>query len=513
MSIIRFYAKELIGFSEVELEFEKGLTVFTGASGSGKSVLMEGILSVFGYKDPKALNAEAQVESSFLYLSQMGMENEEPNTFRYLKKDKARYFVNANAIARKDLSTIAKLFSSHLSSKEENDFTDQRLLAILDSFIVDEEFLRIKEEYRANFEKLYELKKELSALKERALKAAEERDFLEFELKKFAEIDPQNGEEERLLTLKKELSKKEKLTVALTKAEHTKTNKNAILELFDFLGKNMQSAENFFAELEEMVNEVDFKLSELEGVDIDSIFERLEKLSYLNKRYGGINEAIEYFEKKKKELKELSNLDSSINSLELDIKSIEKTVLSLSVCISEFRGKYIQDFENRVAFFAKKLLITQPSISMTKRELSILGADKILLQLGSSAISTLSAGEHRRLRLALMACENNNEDIKAVLFLDEADANLSGEESAGVAYLLRELSVKYQIFAISHQPQLASVAAHHFMVSKDLNGSYAKKLTNKERAIEIARMVSGDKITKEALVYAKKLLAESKSKK
>jgi len=94
----RFYAKELLGFREVELEFEKGLTVFTGASGAGKSVLMEGILSVFGYKDPRALNAQAELDSRLDALEEMGITSEEQNSFRYLKKDKVRYFVNSNGV-------------------------------------------------------------------------------------------------------------------------------------------------------------------------------------------------------------------------------------------------------------------------------------------------------------------------------------------------------------------------------------------------------------------------------
>jgi DNA repair protein RecN (Recombination protein N) len=92
--------------------------------------------------------------------------------------------------------------------------------------------------------------------------------------------------------------------------------------------------------------------------------------------------------------------------------------------------------------------------------------------------------------------------------LDEADANLSGEESAGVAFLLKELSKSYQIFAISHQPQLASVANHHFVVGKNENGSFVRKIVEQERVCEIARMVSSGEIKKEALEYAREMLRE-----
>lgn len=507
MSVKRFYAKELVGFVEVELEFENGLTVFTGASGSGKSVLMEGILSVFGYKEPKAVSAEADIDAKLAWLDEIGIENEEPNTFRYLKKDKARYFINANAAAKKDIAWAAKQFSLYLSSKDDSDFSDARLVELLDSFVTDKDFVNIKESYKEEFIKLTALKKELSRLKDKSIKAAEEREFLEFELKKFSEIDPKEGEEDELLALKKELSKKEKIAALVARVENIRNQKQNVLELFEFAGKESESAKLFFSELEDAVGEVDFRLSRLDGVDIDGVFERLEKLSYLNKRYGGIDEAISYFETKKAELKELDELDSLVASAELDIKSLQKSVDEKAAKMSEARHAALSVFEGRLGFFAKKLLIGEPNLVLLKKEPSTYGVDAVEIKLAKSNVSTLSAGEYRRLRLALMACESGEND-GGILFLDEADANLSGEESAGVAYLLRELSAKYQIFAISHQPQLASVAKHHFVVSKDEKGSFVVRLADDERASEIARMVSSGEITKEALEYAKKMLKE-----
>ncbi len=507
MSVKRFYAKELVGFLEVELEFEKGLTVFTGASGSGKSVLMEGVLSVFGYKDPKALSAEADVDAKLSQLDEIGIQNEEPNTFRYLKKDKARYFINSNAAAKKDILWAAKQFSFYLSSKDDNDFTDARLVELLDSFIVESSFFELKESYRDGFIRLTALKKELARLKDKALRAAEEREFLEFELKKFAEIDPKEGEEDELLAIKKELSKKEKIGLLLSKVENIKNQKQNILELFEIAGKEQDGVKTFFSELEDAVGEIDFRLSRLDGINIDGVFERLEKLSYLNKRYGGIDEAISYFDSKKSELKELDELGSLVASAELEIKALQKSVDETAAKMSAFRAKALPIFIDKLGFFAKKLLIGEPAVTLVPRDACVYGVDGIDIKLANSAVSTLSAGEYRRLRLALMACESDGDD-GGILFLDEADANLSGEESAGVAYLLKELSKKYQIFAISHQPQLASVATNHFVVSKDGANSSVKALGNDDRAAEIARMVSNGEITKEAMEYAKKMLRE-----
>jgi len=92
------------------------------------------------------------------------------------------------------------------------------------------------------------------------------------------------------------------------------------------------------------------------------------------------------------------------------------------------------------------------------------------------------------------------------LILDEIDANLSGKESMSVAKVLKILSQKYQIFAISHQPQLSSQADSHFLVTKEEGVSMVKLLNKDERIVELARMVSGEEVSGEATQFAKKLL-------
>jgi len=92
------------------------------------------------------------------------------------------------------------------------------------------------------------------------------------------------------------------------------------------------------------------------------------------------------------------------------------------------------------------------------------------------------------------------------LMLDEIDANLSGEESMSVAKVLKKLAKHFQIFVISHQPQLTSMGDQHFLIYKDGNISHTKELNFNERIDEIARIISGDSISKEAKKFAKELL-------
>ncbi|HEC1582648.1 TPA: DNA recombination protein RecN, partial [Campylobacter upsaliensis] len=142
-------------------------------------------------------------------------------------------------------------------------------------------------------------------------------------------------------------------------------------------------------------------------------------------------------------------------------------------------------------------------------EINLFGKDEIKLSVSETKLKNLSSGELNRLRLAFIAteCKILNSG-RGIIFLDEIDANLSGKEAMSIAKVLEELSRFYQIFAISHLPQLSSKAHNHFLVEKNGKQSYVKKLEKEERIKELARMVSGEQISDEALQFARTLFED-----
>jgi DNA repair protein RecN (Recombination protein N) len=131
--------------------------------------------------------------------------------------------------------------------------------------------------------------------------------------------------------------------------------------------------------------------------------------------------------------------------------------------------------------------------------------DRVSIRLGENDVSVLSGGEFNRLRLALMSASSSREDDGGIIFLDEIDANVSGDESIAIADMIAHLSRNHQIFAISHQAHLSSQANQHIVVRKDAGKSVAYSLEEKERIREIARIISGEKADREALAFAEKL--------
>ena len=155
------------------------------------------------------------------------------------------------------------------------------------------------------------------------------------------------------------------------------------------------------------------------------------------------------------------------------------------------------------------LYLNSATIDLGIKDLDSQGLDYIDFKLNGVSLQTISSGEYNRLRLALLsAIAKLDIDENGILFLDEIDANLSGKESEAIAKVLISLSKNYQIFAISHQIQLTSSADQHFLVEKNNDISTVRELQKNEKIVEIARMISGENVTNEALNFAKNLIKE-----
>jgi len=249
------------------------------------------------------------------------------------------------------------------------------------------------------------------------------------------------------------------------------------------------------------------RLYELEEVDIESLLERIEKIAGLKKRYGSIEEILAHKEKRIKELKEYENISFSKKNIEKKYMLAKENMNNLSLKISKARAENIPLMNQKIASYLKELYMPEIKLTMETKELDELGCDEIVVNLGNAELKKISSGEYNRLLLAFLATRQEYlQSDGGVLILDEIDSNLSGKESMSVANVLLTLSKKYQIFAISHQPQLSSKAHMHFLVEKDGTKSKVKLLNQNERVEELARMVSGEEINKKALDFARSLM-------
>lgn len=509
--IERFYLKEFLTFKEVELEFKKGLIVFTGPSGSGKSILMRSILASVGLDSVDA----AVCESSVLWQineEEYGIESEEINVFRHVKKEKTSYFINNQRASKTALESISRGYLRHLSLKDYSDFEPSALIGLLDERIAqkDPNHFGYLQAHVSKFTEFKKLSDELFRIEEQEKKLSELKEFAAYEISKIDAIKPRIGEDEELAAIKKQLSKKEKVEEAVRGAEGIFAYESQVSSALNLLDVESSFFDDAMNELRGVFENALEKLEELEEVSVEGILDRIEQISELKRRYGGVEEALAYREQKAQELESYERIEHSKSHLIKEIERLKGELVDLAKKLSSARENEIKNALPRLNRYLEMLYLRPCSFVLETTDHHVHGVDRAVLGLEGTRLDKLSSGEFNRLRLALLALrvESMSGD-GGVLMLDEIDANLSGEESMSVAKVLRHLSVKYQIFVISHQPQLTSIGDQHFFVYKD-DESRVRVLNDDERIEEIARIISGEGISKEAKGFAKELYERSK---
>ncbi len=507
--ISRVYLKDCLSFEEVDLEFKKGLNIFTGPSGAGKSILMQAILSLFALADVKANLGEVLLNNSKIDDETYDLSSDDDIIIKSIKKDKVRYFLNNQSVSKKNLSDFSFKLIKHLNLKDTSEFDSLKLLDFLDRLTIQKnsDFKTIKDEFNISYKEFQETKKELQKILDDESKLEDLKEFAKFEIDKIEQINPTIDEYEELNLIKKKLAKKEKIEIAIKKASgimefnHSVTSALELMEVdSSFFDETMNELNNIFEKFSD-------SLHELDDINIENVLDRIEKLSALQKRFGSVEECIKNKEQKKLEHESYENIFFQKEKLEERFENLNKQLYILAKQISDFRKESSIILEEKINEYLKFLYLSDAKIILNEKEFDSTGVDEVIFELNGVSLDTISSGEYNRLRLALLTSMSEFDIVdNGILFLDEIDANLSGKESDAISKVLNKLSDSYQIFAISHQPQLTSSANQHFLVDKIDGKSFVKELNNQERMTEIARMISGEKVTLEALEFAKNLL-------
>ncbi|MBV5320779.1 MAG: AAA family ATPase [Sulfuricurvum sp.] len=509
--IERFYLKEFLTFKEAEMDFHPGLVVFTGPSGSGKSILMRSILASVGLE-----NVEAQVcESSVAWSideERYGLQNESLNVFRQVKKEKTRYFINNQSTSKSSMEAISSVHLRHLSLKDYSDFEPSSLLSLIDSRIAlhSAGHLVLLTEHRTNYTAFKSLSDQLKAIEEEEKNLSDLKEFALFEINKIDTIKPRIGEDEELNLIKKQLSKKEKIESAIAQAQSIFAYESSVSSALGLLEADSAFFDDAMNELRSVFESASERMEELEELSIESILDRIEQLSELKRRYGSVEEALAYRDQKVHELESYENIEHSKGDLIKKIATLKSALDISSQILSKERQSILHETLTTLNSYLGMLYLREATLELEESPLSSTGVDKAVLGLAGTKLDKLSSGEFNRLRLALLAIGvESMQGSGGVLMLDEIDANLSGEESMSVAKVLRHLSTHYQIFVISHQPQLTSMGQQHFLIYKD-DESRVRELNENERIEEIARIISGDSVSEEARGFARDLFERSR---
>lgn len=503
----RVYLKNLILFDEVELELEKGLVVLSGPSGAGKSLLMNSILATFGYGIAEASLCEVLVTKP-LKLESEAFEFEDEITLKSIKKEKTRYSIDGQNISKKALKLLFSPFVQFLSVRDKSGFSSSDLLILIDNNFIakDKAFKRLLKEYKKRYANYKTKLNQLEKIKEDEAKLFELIEFTEFEIDKIESVNPKIGEDKELLMVKHQLSRIDKVNDALEGAIGIFSFEESVSEVYRLLEKDDSVFSDMMNQLRADFEDIESLSDELAEVDIETVLDRLEKISTLKNRYGSIEEALVYADEKRKELLGYKNIEQDKSMLESFLSMEYLELITLAGQISLARKKSATVLEKFLKEYLSELKLPALKFMFSLVELNDNGQDSIEVDLDGSTASTLSGGEFNRVRLALMVATLSSVKEGGVLILDEIDANVSGDESIAIANMISKLSTVYQVFAISHQAHLASKANQHILVSKSDGVSEVTLLDRNGQVTEIARIIGGEKPNEEALNFAKKLL-------
>lgn len=533
----------------VEIEFGKGFTVLTGETGAGKSIIVNGINLLLGGRGSSDLiktgKNEATVEALFLFNNEV-MFQEEGFKELLIKRNfsasgKNRIYIN-NSLST--LGSLEKLTEKVVSLCSQNEhqylLNPDNFTGILDDFSANS---GLKNEYQSFFRRVLDLIKELSELREKLKRKDEAKQLLEFQLREIEEADLKDNEDEILKNEKLLLSNAEKLTALAASAVETIYNeKGSASERVGAALQRLSEASEIDGRLKEaagLINDAKVSIEEavfavnsyLKGISFDEkrlaeVEERFFLISKLKKKYGNsIAEIMDFHLNAKEELNKLSEISFNIEELEKELEKEEKALF-------EAGAKLTQSRKNGAQLLEKRVLQELSSLNMEKslfktvfenyNDPDIDGFEKAIFLLSANPGEepkllnrVASGGELSRIMLALKTVISDAYDVQTLIF-DEVDSGISGKTAEMLGRKLKELSKNFQVICITHLPQIASFADEHLRVEKDISEGKTsvriKKLSDNERIKEIARMLSGAKVSDSALKAAKEMIEYVKNR-
>ncbi|MCH9029267.1 MAG: DNA repair protein RecN [Bacteroidetes bacterium] len=556
--------KDYALIDRINVEFGKGLNVITGETGAGKSILIDAMGLLLGErastevvrKDASKSVVEGifDVEENKKVKKLLNENNIEHNPELILRREISvkgtnRCFVNDTPVPLsliKDLGNL--LVDLHGQHEHQSLLRTETHIDFLDEF---GDYAELLNKYRLCFDELINTKNELESLKKRESTLKEKREIYSFQIKEIDSISPEDEEDEKLGDELMILENSEKLAGLTSEIysllyEDEKSIhelivkvKNDLIQLAE-IDKSFNESTNEAEAVLALVNDISsfirsYKSNvEFKPEHIDDIRERLGAISLLKKKYGGSIKSILGHRKIIGEKFYLAdNISEKINDLQNRLFEQRKNAGTMAFSISKKRKETSEKVKQGVEEYLKELGISQPNfqtkiINKVGEESNYLtfknksfscsarGVDKVEFFISTNSgenpkplAKVASGGEISRIMLSLKSTLAKSDKLPLLIF-DEIDAGVSGRIAQKVGNLLKELAEFHQIITITHLPQIAGLADHHYVVNKfTKNGrtvSLIAKLADEEKIKEVAKLMSGEKLTKASIKGAQELM-------
>ena len=554
--LLEISIKNFAIIESISLNFEKGMTVLTGETGAGKSIIIDAMNMMLGARATTEVirhgAPKAEIEGLFSIESnraleeifdEQGLELSDEIIIRreILQNGRSISRVNGQMVNLSVLRTIGQqLVDIHGQHDQEELMRPHRHIQMLDEF-GDTSFFELKEAYQMSFDNYRRMRKQVLDIKKNQQEHKARIEMLEFQMAEIEAANLKAGEDvtlnqerDRLLNHKhiadtltnaysmldnEEFSSLANVRSAMNDMESLEEFDPEYREISSFLSESYYVLEDITKRLESIIDDLDF-----DGNRLMQVESRLDLIHTITRKYGGsVDDVLEYFAKITDEYNLLTGNNLSSEDMEIELKKLEKNLVDLAGQVAQARHKIAQDLEAEIKQELQDLYMekAQFQVRFSQGKFSREGNESVEFYISTNPgedfkplVKVASGGELSRLMLAIKSAFSRKEGKTSIVF-DEVDTGVSGRVAQAIAQKIHKIGQHGQVLAISHLPQVIAIADYQFFIEKISNEnstvSTVRLLTVEERIEEVAKMLAGENVTEAALTQARELL-QSKEK-
>ncbi|KEI46400.1 DNA repair protein RecN [Staphylococcus epidermidis] len=548
--------KQFAIIDELDINFSDGLTVMSGETGSGKSIIIDAIGQLIGMRASSDYvrhgEKKAIIEGIFdideskdaiKILESLAIDIDED--FLLVKREifssgKSICRINNQTVTLQDLRKVMQeLLDIHGQHETQSLLKQKYHLQLLDDY-ADNQYSDLLNQYQLSYKQYKNKRKELEELESADQALLQRLDLMKFQLEELTEASLKEGEVDQLESDIKRIQNSEKLNLALNNAHQVLTDENAIPDRLYELSNYLQTIndivpekfvrlkediDQFYYILEDAKHEIydEMANTEFDEQVLNEYESRMNLLNNLKRKYGkDITELIGYQSKLANEIDKIENYEQSTSQLREEIKTLYNEVIDIGKKLSQERRRVARELRDHIVSEIQNLQMKDANLEISFKPLdepTIEGIEFVEFLISpnhgeplKSLNKIASGGELSRIMLALKSIFVKSRGQTAILF-DEVDSGVSGQAAQKMAEKMRDIAQYIQVICISHLPQVASMSDHHLLISKASNAdrttTQVKELKDENKIDEIARMISGASVTELTRENAKEMIKQN----